>query len=209
MGKNFGVRRVATGCDLGPSRPIMVQACSSAAKALGVEADNYRVLPTSALALKTMANGIPATMVTGGHTPVDRNGIKFYRPEGEITKVDEVAIMVADGPLPGIVGVSASVGHAASDFMKTLRTERFFDKPMSGWKVGLYQSSAVGRDLWQKSAPWVVDCRSSPMAKAGQPPHRARMYHARTLRQALPGTACGGASVVGSPPGFGEGDGCG
>lgn len=32
-------------------------------------------------------------MVTGSHIPFDRNGLKFYRPDGEITKEDELAIV--------------------------------------------------------------------------------------------------------------------
>ena len=31
-------------------------------------------------------------MVTGSHIPDDRNGLKFYSREGEITKADETAI---------------------------------------------------------------------------------------------------------------------
>ncbi len=32
-------------------------------------------------------------MVTGSHIPFDRNGLKFYRPDGEISKLDEEAIL--------------------------------------------------------------------------------------------------------------------
>jgi hypothetical protein len=41
-------------------------------------------------------------MVTGSHIPFDRNGLKFYRPEGEITKADEAGILAArDRARPG------------------------------------------------------------------------------------------------------------
>jgi phosphomannomutase len=36
-------------------------------------------------------------MVTGSHTPFDRNGINFYRVDGEISKADEAVIMTALG----------------------------------------------------------------------------------------------------------------
>jgi len=151
MGENSRVQRVALGCDLRPSSPGMVQACSAAAKALGVEVDNYGALPTPALALKAMTDGIPAIMVTGSHIPFDRNGIKFYRPDGEITKADELAIMAADGPLPHTVDVemAGEVNRAASDQYKDRYAKWFSGKPLNGWKVGLYQHSAVGRDLNQ------------------------------------------------------------
>lgn len=35
-------------------------------------------------------------MVTGSHIPFDRNGLKFYRTDGEITKADELAILAAE-----------------------------------------------------------------------------------------------------------------
>jgi phosphomannomutase len=151
MGENFGVQRVALGCDLRPSSPSMVRACSAAAKALGVEVDNYGALPTPALALKAMLDGVPAIMVTGSHIPFDRNGIKFYRPDGEITKADELSIMATDGPLPSTVGIEVSDGVSLSafDFYKDRYTKWFSGEPLSGWKVGLYQHSAVGRDLNQ------------------------------------------------------------
>jgi phosphomannomutase len=31
-------------------------------------------------------------MVTGSHIPADRNGIKFYRPKGEVLKEDEAGM---------------------------------------------------------------------------------------------------------------------
>ena len=34
-------------------------------------------------------------MVTGSHIPFDRNGIKFYRPDGELSKADEAPILAS------------------------------------------------------------------------------------------------------------------
>jgi len=151
MDEKSQVHRVAIGCDLRPSSPNMVRACSAAAQALGVKVDNYGALPTPALALKAMADGVPAIMVTGSHIPFDRNGIKFYRPDGEITKADELAIMAADGLLPNTIGMelASDVSRAASYQYKNRYTHWFSGRPLSDWKVGLYQHSAVGRDLNQ------------------------------------------------------------
>ena len=49
-------------------------------------------LPTPALALAAAQRGAAGLMVTGSHIPDNRNGIKFYRPDGEISKADEEAI---------------------------------------------------------------------------------------------------------------------
>ncbi len=149
MSKEAPVERIAIGCDLRPSSPRMVAACSAAAEELGLKVDNYGALPTPALALKAKADGVPAIMVTGSHIPFDRNGIKFYRPEGEITKADESAIMAANGPLPdiGSVDLSSAVSRAAAELYLARYTEWFAGSPLTGWTVGLYQHSAVGRDL--------------------------------------------------------------
>jgi phosphomannomutase len=50
------------------------------------------ILPTPALALRALDVAAPAIMVTGSHIPADRNGLKFYRANGEIDKLDEAAI---------------------------------------------------------------------------------------------------------------------
>ncbi|MDO8206705.1 MAG: phosphomannomutase, partial [Gallionella sp.] len=89
---SFNVTRVALGMDLRPSSPRIAAACAAALLDAGILVDNCGALPTPALALYAQNEGIPAIMVTGSHIPFDRNGIKFYRPDGEITKSDELAI---------------------------------------------------------------------------------------------------------------------
>jgi hypothetical protein len=52
----------------------------------GLEPVDCGVLPTPALALYAMGQNAGALMITGSHIPDDRNGVKFYRPDGEIDK---------------------------------------------------------------------------------------------------------------------------
>ena len=40
-----------------------------------------------------MQDLMPCFMITGSHIPFDRNGLKFYRPDGEISKSDEHVIL--------------------------------------------------------------------------------------------------------------------
>ncbi|MCR8913723.1 hypothetical protein NVA20_03040 [Marinobacter sp. PJ-38] len=100
MAEEARVQRLAIGRDFRPASPPMVAACSAAARAMGIAVDNYGALPTPALELQAMAGGVPAIMITGNHIPFDRNGIKFYRPDGEIAKADEQAIMAIDKAMP-------------------------------------------------------------------------------------------------------------
>ena len=39
-----------------------------------------------------MGRGTISIMVTGSHIPADRNGLKFYRRDGEIDKADEAKL---------------------------------------------------------------------------------------------------------------------
>jgi len=50
------------------------------------------VLPTPAAASYAFQRACPSIIVTGSHIPADYNGLKFYRPDGELTKNDEVEI---------------------------------------------------------------------------------------------------------------------
>ena len=93
MKSSFKVHTLALGIDNRPSSLNMAKACASAANLVGIDVVFYGVLPTPALAFKSMQQEIPAIMVTGSHIPFDRNGLKFYRPDGEITKADELAIL--------------------------------------------------------------------------------------------------------------------
>ncbi|MDK9759302.1 phosphomannomutase, partial [Vibrio sp. D173a] len=93
MARQFSFTQVAVAIDNRPSSPSMAQAIVSAIESLGFEAVYYGVIPTPALAYTAMQANMPSIMITGSHIPFDRNGIKFYRPDGEISKSDEQAIL--------------------------------------------------------------------------------------------------------------------
>ena len=83
--------------DLRPSSPKIADMVMQAATDMGVPVVDCGDVPTPALALAAMNAGAAAVMVTGSHIPADRNGLKFYTPEGEITKDHEGAILGALG----------------------------------------------------------------------------------------------------------------
>jgi phosphomannomutase len=101
-----------------------------------------------------MRSRIPAIMVTGSHIPEDRNGLKFYRAEGEIDKKDEAAILAWHAGL-GIASVpeGAHVFQAQSPDVDLIAAyqERYRDffgaGALSGLTVGVYQHSSVARDM--------------------------------------------------------------
>ncbi|MBL3589235.1 MAG: phosphomannomutase [gamma proteobacterium endosymbiont of Lamellibrachia anaximandri] len=142
------VQQVAVGIDLRPSSPEIARACILAIESAGLVAEFCGVVPTPALAFYAMQKKIPAIMVTGSHIPFDRNGIKFYRPEGEITKADEAAIMGAEVLLPEpLVLPDLPVVNKGAQLRYLERYLQFFPEDMlAGWRVGFYQHSSVARD---------------------------------------------------------------
>ena len=74
----------------------------------------------------------------------DRNGLKFYRPEGEIAKADEAGIAAARrGAGRAACGAPAGrVGRPMSGAPSTSSASVAY-----GLRVGVYEHSAAGRDL--------------------------------------------------------------
>lgn len=101
----------------------------------------------AARGLAAMAAGAAAVMVTGSHIPADRNGLKFYTPEGEITKAQEAAILAALGSeaAPSSEGKLAAAEPGPA-FVARYVTG-FGPAALAGRRIGVWSHSAVGRDL--------------------------------------------------------------
>ncbi|MBT1442994.1 phosphomannomutase [Shewanella sp. JM162201] len=141
--------RLAIAIDNRPSSPAMAQACIAAAKGAGVEVDYYGVVPTPALAYKAQLDGVPAIMITGSHIPFDRNGLKFYTIAGEITKIEELAILQAEIVVPQLtLSPLPHVNSTARISYLERYTQVFPSTLLSGLRVGVYQHSSAGRDLY-------------------------------------------------------------
>lgn len=141
-------QRIALGMDLRPSSPAIARACAAAIRHAGCEADFLGVLPTPALALYGLSQGIPAIMITGSHIPFDRNGIKFYKAEGEISKADEAAITASDVLLPENTSLEAlpTVNPVAMQRYIKRYTGLFDADLLQAWRIGVYEHSSVARD---------------------------------------------------------------
>lgn len=144
------VSAVALGIDHRPSSPAMAAACIGALQALGITAHYYGVLPTPALAYHVMQQGMPAIMITGSHIPFDRNGIKFYRAEGEITKADEHAILAQDTPLVTFTPLLPAVDPAATEGYIARYTHFYPATLLAGKHIGIYEHSSAGRELYHR-----------------------------------------------------------
>ncbi|GAV19089.1 phosphomannomutase [Mariprofundus micogutta] len=148
--------KVAIAGDFRPSSPRIMAAVGKAVNDAGCEPVNCGFIPTPAVACYAIKRGIASIMVTGSHIPDDRNGIKFYKPAGEILKHDEQAMCsrsvtiendlfdqagnALQAPLP------AEQREANSEFVQ--RYLDFFPAAcLQGLKVGVYEHSSVARDI--------------------------------------------------------------
>jgi len=141
---------VFIGRDMRASSPEIAAQCATALSAEGLEPVDCGVLPTPALALHAMRKRAAALMITGSHIPDDRNGVKFYRPDGEIDKNDEVAIsrlapacMTASSPPPQPMRDQSSEANAG--FIDRYRGFTP-DELLSGLRIGLYEHSSAASE---------------------------------------------------------------
>ncbi|PMG35994.1 phosphomannomutase [Vibrio breoganii] len=147
--ESFEFDTLALAIDNRPSSYAMAQACSEAAKQAGLDVIYYSVVPTPALAYVAMQQSIPCVMVTGSHIPFDRNGLKFYRPDGEISKADEKAILNAEVEFESLTDLpELDVSSFAAQEYTRRYTSLFDAEILSGKRIGIYEHSSAGRDIY-------------------------------------------------------------
>jgi phosphomannomutase len=157
---------VALAGDLRPSTGRILGAVARAIQDAGGVVDYLGRIPTPALAHYGIRQGRASVMVTGSHIPFDRNGIKFNKPEGEVLKADETAILEAvtrareveygrapeESPFDddGMLRHGAAL-PAVNERGSALYLRRYLDffpsGALSGRRVVVFEHSAVGREL--------------------------------------------------------------
>ena len=158
--------KVVLGHDLRPSSPRIAAACAAAIRQSGRQLVFAGALPTPALAFYASQMGAPAIVVTGSHIPFDRNGIKFYRAEGEISKIDEQAIQAVVINLPNIV--TPVVLPAPDELASKAYVRRYLDffgaDSLKGLRVAVYEHSSVGRDVVRQ----ILECMGAQVISLGR-----------------------------------------
>ncbi|BBD99278.1 phosphomannomutase [Sphingobium amiense] len=148
-------RPVAVAGDLRPSTPRIMAACAAAIRHMDGKVDNCGFVPSPAVAAYAFARGIPSLMVTGSHIPDDRNGIKFNRTDGEVLKPDEQGIRAQSVDLPDLFDGEGMLKaaqplpppvDAATPYIARY-VDAFGPEALSGVTLGVYEHSAVGRDI--------------------------------------------------------------
>ncbi|PDT80354.1 phosphomannomutase [Sinorhizobium sp. BJ1] len=146
--------RVLVGYDFRDSSPAIAANAMIALRQSGLVPVDCGHLPTPALAYYGFQAGLASLMVTGSHIPADRNGIKFYLPDGEIGKSDErqiaeIAAELNDMPVPALGEITSyenRAGEAVALFMERNKIV-LPESALSGKRFGVYQHSTVARDM--------------------------------------------------------------
>ena len=147
--KEFAFKTVAVAIDNRPSSYEIAQACALAIEQQGFSVEYHGVIPTPALAHYSMQKNIPCIMVTGSHIPFDRNGLKFYRPDGEITKCDESAIVNSEYRFASCMALPVlSINPEGAKTYIARYADLFTQDTLKGKRIGIYEHSSAGRDLY-------------------------------------------------------------
>jgi len=150
--------RVAVAGDLRSSTPRIMRAVMKAIADHGSVPINGGRVPTPAVALFGFREKIPSIMVTGSHIPDDRNGIKFNRPKSELLKRDEPGMKEQVVELPPDFDAKGATLASAQRVEPSVEPEierryvrRYFEAfgegALRGTHIGLFEHSAVGRDI--------------------------------------------------------------
>lgn len=122
-------------------------------------------VPTQALAHEAMAKKCACIMITGSHIPADRNGLKFYRPDGEIEKGDEVAIVERVAAIKPAHAASTKILSGTIDGFEQRYRVAFDAGSLAGLRIGVYQHSSVARDLLVALLSW-AGAKVTPLARS-------------------------------------------
>jgi len=157
QGQLKGNGHIAVGGDLRSSTDRIMKAVSRAVTDKTYVCNPCGRLPTPALANYGLLKHMPTATITGSHIPEDRNGIKYTKKEGEILKQDESGIRRQTITLPqGLFdknGMFVSQADASTpntdaiDLYLDRYLEFFPHTSLKGKRIGVYQHSAVGREL--------------------------------------------------------------
>ena len=146
--------KILIGRDFRESSPEVAANCIGALQQAGLQPIDCGTVPTPALAHYGLKLNAASLMVTGSHIPADRNGIKFYRPDGEIGKVDETAIAAAAelvradrDALKFLPGEGEDGNAEATDLFLARNKALLKAGSLAGLRIGVYQHSTVARDM--------------------------------------------------------------
>jgi phosphomannomutase len=140
---------IVLGCDARASSPRIASACAAALHDAGHRVIHGGVIPASAVALAAWTTGRAGIMVTGGDAPADRNGLRFFGPDGEPTRQDARRVAACEVDMPA--GVLAATLGPVDPTVSRIAVERLLDafgpSSLAGLTVGVCGDQGTDTDL--------------------------------------------------------------
>lgn len=149
---------IAVGRDSRLSGPRLMAAIIEGMRSLGCRVYDFGMASTPAMFMSTVTPGFAcngAIMMTASHLPFNRNGLKFFTPQGGLGKQDITAILAiaAAGEFPastapGIVQSQDFISVYAAQLVQTIRQAvnhpQCFEQPLQGLKIVVDAGNGAG-----------------------------------------------------------------
>lgn len=155
-GKEIADLSVSVGRDSRVSGPRIVKAVSDTLSALGVKVKNCGLASTPAMFMSTLdLNCDGAVQITASHHPWERNGLKFFTPDGGLEGSDIATLLekaesittealVADASkISDVDYMSEYAAHLRDMIRKGVNAENY-EKPLDGFKIIVDAGNGIG-----------------------------------------------------------------
>lgn len=150
--------RISVGRDSRLSGPVLLDAAVSGLSEMGCDVTDVGIASTPAMFMSTVIPGYEfdgAIMLTASHLPFNRNGLKFFTPEGGLEKQDITAILELASAgsentagTPGEVSymdfISVYAGHLVANIRKEAADPDDFDHPLNGLHILVDAGNGAG-----------------------------------------------------------------
>ncbi len=151
-GKTSGIR-VAVGRDSRLSGPALCGWICEAMVAAGLEVTDFGMASTPAMFMSTVTEGYSfdgSVMITASHLPFNRNGFKFFVPQGGLEKADIKAILEyaageeTTGMAPGKLVSGEFMDTYGKILADKIRSATGEEKPLAGFKIVVDAGNGAG-----------------------------------------------------------------
>lgn len=150
--------KIAVGMDSRLSGPALKTAFIDALVESGAEVLDCGMASTPAMFMTTVTapyNTNGAVMLTASHLPFNRNGLKFFTPEGglekqditdilSIAEADEATNATATGKVTSVDFIGVYANLLVDKIRKEVNSKENFEKPLTGFKLTVDAGNGAG-----------------------------------------------------------------
>ncbi len=150
--------KISVGCDSRLSGGVLKQAAIDGITKLGHSVSDFGLASTPAMFMSTVLDGYNydgAIMITASHLPFNRNGFKFFTPDGGLEKQDIASIIeiaenteFADSQSIGVSNnvnfMSAYANYLVEKIRAGANDKANYDKPLAGFKIIVDAGNGAG-----------------------------------------------------------------